>query len=191
MSPEPSPPSTSPKPTEEPSASTPSTHPPFEPFFTPLSNTTTNTTLHPRVHYIFSDDDPTIVPPSRSILVDLEANSDGGSNKWNVRSASSLGGDFAVTEARIEGEGVLKVEGVQREVVGSLEKSTEGKEDLDGLLGDFRRRMGVLKTVVQQGERNAAHLKMGEEQEAQEAQEQQQQEPTIAGSGEQPKMEDS
>ncbi|KAF4985942.1 hypothetical protein FDECE_16223, partial [Fusarium decemcellulare] len=52
--------------------------PPFEPLFTLLTNSTTNTTVHPRIHYLFSDDDPSLLanpadaadPSHRALVVD-------------------------------------------------------------------------------------------------------------------------
>lgn len=130
------------------------------------------------MHYIFSDDEPTVLPPSQSILIDLEAatvkddDSSGNANQsWAVKTASSLSPTFAITSAALEGEGILKIEGVQREPVSSsrhlgrsqdkdnLNKSKEGRgEDVDGLVDEFRRRMGVLRRVVEQGERSISPL---------------------------------
>jgi hypothetical protein len=52
---------------------------PFEPLFTLVTNTTANTTAHPRVHYLFSDDDAASIlaahnpasPSDRALLIDL------------------------------------------------------------------------------------------------------------------------
>ncbi|EGR48204.1 uncharacterized protein TRIREDRAFT_62537 [Trichoderma reesei QM6a] len=81
--------------------------PPFEPIFTLLTNTTTNTTVHPRVHYIFSDDDaspvftaPQTDPLHRALVVDLAPPS-APNGKWSVSWASSLTPDFAVTSSQL------------------------------------------------------------------------------------------
>lgn len=85
--------------------------------------------------------------------------------------ASSLSADFAVTGSDLslhqgdgDGDGavMLRVEGVEREPVdlrgggeGSLPNSgsgTVGREDVDVLVEEFKRRMGVLKKVVAEGE---------------------------------------
>jgi hypothetical protein len=162
------------------------TTPAFEPLFTLLTNTTTNTTIHPRVHYLFSDDDPSILPapitpdPShRALVVDLvhDATGTGG---WSVAWASSLSPDFAVAESSIsvvqqgdrdDGSIMLKIDGVEREPVNTRSSNTGeggggggspsnsgasgtvGKEDVDILVDDFRRRMGVLRRVVGQGDK--------------------------------------
>ncbi|KAM0329325.1 hypothetical protein ACHAQA_004630 [Verticillium albo-atrum] len=111
-------------------------HPPLDPagFFTLVSNTkfgatasTSQQTHHPRIQYIFSDDDPTLLtaaladsharnqaasssshsstkPKNHAILVDVAPAEDGKAGdvaSWRVTSASSLSGDFAVTDARI------------------------------------------------------------------------------------------
>lgn len=156
----------------------------FEPLFTLLTNTTTNSTVHPRVHYLFSDDDaasvlaaqdPSSSPSARSLIVDLAPSAAGG---WAVSWASSLTPDFAVTGTQVEvsgGDGgalMLRVDGVEREPVepntaaaagaAGLRGSGSGsgvqatREDVDALLEDFRRRMGVLNKVVGQGEKRRA-----------------------------------
>ena len=172
--------------------------PPFEPLFTLVSNATTGTTIHPRVRYLFSDDDPSelTAPPApaqspssssepqaqaqtqprgRALVVDLAPTA--ARDAWAVSWASSLGADFAVTGAQLavqrqeEGSApttMLRVEGVEREPVdgraaggggddGSLPSSRSeaavGREDVDGLVDEFRRRMGVLKKVVGEGEK--------------------------------------
>ena len=165
--------------------------PQFEPLFTLLTNTTSNATIHPRVHYLFSDDDPSLLAtaagqaaaeptsssdpaaPSadRALVVDLapDAAASGG---WAVSWASSLSANFAVTDARLQaqgGEGILRLEGVEREPVelskkdatttatatgtGSSASAVAAAEDTDALVDDFRRRMGVLKKVVVEGEK--------------------------------------
>ncbi|KAK0384163.1 hypothetical protein NLU13_8252 [Sarocladium strictum] len=115
-------------------------HPPFEPIFTLLANTTTNTITHPRVHYIFTDDDPAPLtdpdPTRRSLLVDLVPSQPSASASpapaWSVSWAASLSPDFAVTSSRLteqqQGEGMLRLEGVEREPV-ELERVKGGQED--------------------------------------------------------------
>ncbi|KAK1254577.1 hypothetical protein MKX08_008572 [Trichoderma sp. CBMAI-0020] len=185
--------------------SSPSDHmPPFEPIFTLLTNTTTNTTVHPRVHYLFSDDDASAVltapqadPLHRALVVDLAPPAN-PSGKWTVSWASSLTPDFAVTASQLSlqqhgsgsgnnegdegenGEGasssvMLRVEGVEREGVPADTKPTNanlrgssssggsaagivGREDVDQLTEEFKRRMGVLKKVVDEGERRRETL---------------------------------
>ncbi|KAL7939122.1 hypothetical protein V8C35DRAFT_854 [Trichoderma chlorosporum] len=177
--------------------------PPFEPIFTLLTNNTTNTTIHPRVHYLFSDDDASavLIPPQtdpshRALVVDL-APPAAPNGKWTVSWASSLTPDFAVTASQLSlqqhgsgGDGndaeagstsvVLRVEGVEREAVGSRPNSLPssgsgvvGRENVEQLTDEFRRRMGVLKKVVDEGERRkdalgrlgegVAHLDHGED----------------------------
>ncbi|TFB02845.1 hypothetical protein CCMA1212_005053 [Trichoderma ghanense] len=164
--------------------------PPFEPIFTLLTNTTTNTTVHPRVHYLFSDDDASAVftapqtdPLHRALVVDL-APPAAPNGQWSVSWASSLTPDFAVTSSQLSlqqhGSGgaaaaaagadngnentatsvVLRVEGVEREPVSSRPNSLPasgsgivGRENIEQLVEEFRRRMGVLKKVVDEGER--------------------------------------
>ncbi|KJZ77499.1 hypothetical protein HIM_03223 [Hirsutella minnesotensis 3608] len=167
--------------------------PPFEPLFTLLTNSTTGGTVHPRLQYIFSDDDPSILAnppaptgpdgrPHRTLLIDLAPSAD--NSRWAVAWASSLSPDFAVTGARLaehqQAEGgetsssttatgsggggggggsvVLRVEGVEREPVDPRPESPlpasasgsgiVGREDVETLAEDFRRRMGVLRKVV-------------------------------------------
>lgn len=171
--------------------------PPFEPLFTLLTNTTNNTTIHPRVHYIFSDDDdasilPGSAPPDpshRALVLDLapatgapEEDSAGG---WRVAWASSLSPSFAVTDSSLSvvqqghhrdddnGSAMLRIDGVEREPVhlmrggngsrsgspsGAAASGTVGKEDVDALVEDFRRRMGVLRRVVGQGHKRREAL---------------------------------
>ncbi|KAF4449120.1 hypothetical protein F53441_7516 [Fusarium austroafricanum] len=155
--------------------------PPFEPLFTLLTNSTTNTTVHPRIHYLFSDDDPSMLatsvedPSHRALVVDLAPARGGDSSRWAVSWAASLTPDFAVTNSSVavqQSEGdenggsgalMLRVEGVEREPVemrpDSLPSSGSGAiggEDVDVLAEDFRRRMGVLKKVVDEGEKRRA-----------------------------------
>ncbi|KAL7821919.1 hypothetical protein V8C26DRAFT_391387 [Trichoderma gracile] len=162
--------------------------PPFEPIFTLLTNTTTNTTVHPRVHYLFSDDDASAIftapqtdPLHRALVVDLAPPSE-PNGKWSVSWASSLTPDFAITSSQLSLQQhgssggaaaadngnentattsvMLRVEGVEREPVGSRPNSLPasgsgivGRENVEQLVEEFRRRMGVLKKVVEEGER--------------------------------------
>ncbi|KAG5928829.1 hypothetical protein E4U42_007942 [Claviceps africana] len=114
--------------------------PPLEPFFTLVTNTTTATTIHPRVQYLFSDDDlsalvanqPSSSPSSpRPLVVDLVPTPDNAS--WSVSWASSLSPDFALTSSCItvqpdssgsndndndihkETSATLRLEGVERD----------------------------------------------------------------------------
>ncbi|EEU48741.1 uncharacterized protein NECHADRAFT_98909 [Fusarium vanettenii 77-13-4] len=153
--------------------------PPFEPLFALLTNSTTNTTVHPRIHYLFSDDDPSVLASpavDRALVVDLVPAPEGDSSRWAVSWAASLTPDFAVTTSNVavqQSEGdddgrnggalMLRVEGVEREPVemrpDSLPSSGSGAiggEDVDVLAEDFRRRMGVLKKVVDEGEKRRA-----------------------------------
>lgn len=202
------------------------THPPFEPLFTLLTNTSTNTTIHPRVHYLFSDDDPAIltsaaaaastapasVPgqkPDRTLIVDV-APRPGGSG-WDVAWASSLTPDFAVTDAQLQqqheaqspqqqplppqqqqqqGEGMLRLEGVEREPVEVVKKASGDAagsvtEDPDALIEEFKRRMGTLKKVIGQGERRREVLRReeGEEKEEQEHRDEREPQGQAAGGG--------
>ncbi|TQV98499.1 chitinase 18-3 [Cordyceps javanica] len=188
---------------------------PFEPLFALLTNTTTGATVHPRVHYLFSDDDASIptddaaadaAAEHRSLVVDLTPTP--AHDAWSVAYASSLGPEFAVTAAALskqQSEGsstttsssaaepntggssgggggtghaaalMLHVEGVSRDPVdlrasaeavnsaASLRSSASGgggggagREDLETLADDFRRRMGILKKVVGEGEKRRA-----------------------------------
>ncbi|OAA81726.1 hypothetical protein LEL_01271 [Akanthomyces lecanii RCEF 1005] len=180
--------------------------PPFEPLFALLTNATTGATVHPRIHYLFSDDDASIPTDAtaqddddqqhRSLVVDLAPTP--AYDAWAVSCASSLGPEFAVTAAALSkqqsdggsssgapseqpsrgssGGGaaalMLHVEGVSRDPVdlrssaeavgsaGSLRSSTgsgsAAREDLEALADDFRRRMGILKKVVGEGEKRRA-----------------------------------
>ncbi|KAH7156190.1 hypothetical protein EDB81DRAFT_854353 [Dactylonectria macrodidyma] len=168
--------------------------PPFEPLFTLLTNATTNATVHPRVHYIFADDDPSVLaaaaattadPSHRALVVDLAAAPAGDPGRWAVSWASSMSPSFAVTGSSVavqQNEGddageddrragggaalMLRVKGVEHEPVDmrpdSLPSSGSGtslgREDVEGLAEDFRRRMGVLKKVVDEGEKRRAVL---------------------------------
>ncbi|KAG5974066.1 hypothetical protein E4U55_000127 [Claviceps digitariae] len=169
--------------------------PPLEPFFTLVTNTTTASTIHPRVQYLFSDDDlsalvanqpssSSLSSPSstRPLIVDLVPTSDNTS--WTVSWASSLSPDFALTSSCITvqpdngggGNGndnendihkdsstTLRLEGVERDPpdvsrpAGSLPSSGSGtalgREDVDALADEFRRRIAVLRKVVGEGEK--------------------------------------
>lgn len=161
--------------------------PPFEPLFALLTNSTTNTTVHPRIHYLFSDDDPSVLASpavDRALVVDLVPAPEGDSSRWAVSWAASLTPDFAVTKSNVavqQSEGdddgrnggalMLRVEGVEREPVemrpDSLPSSGSGAiggEDVDVLADDFRRRMGVLKKVVDEGEKRRALVGQQEDQ---------------------------
>ncbi|KAL7961134.1 hypothetical protein V8C34DRAFT_36462 [Trichoderma compactum] len=163
--------------------------PPLEPIFTLLTNNTTNTTVHPRVHYLFSDDDASAVltapqtdPLHRALVVDL-APPAAPNGKWTVSWASSLSPNFAVTASQLslqqhggnDAEAgstsvVLRVEGVEREAVASRPNSLPssgsgvvGRENVEQLTDEFKRRMGVLKKVVDEGERRREALsRLGE-----------------------------
>lgn len=151
---------------------------PFEPLFTLLANSTTNTTIHPRIHYLFSDDDPSILahasaaddPSHRPIVVDLAPAPSNDSSRWSISWASSLSPDFAVTSSQVaiqhaegdsEADGgalMLRLEGVEREPVEFIPDSLPasgsgalGREDVEGMVEDFRRRMGTLRKVVDEG----------------------------------------
>ncbi|KAM5355544.1 hypothetical protein ACJ41O_002190 [Fusarium nematophilum] len=177
--------------------------PPFEPLFTLLTNSTTNTTVHPRIHYLFSDDDPSVLanpvgdpdPSHRALVVDLAPAPDGDPGRWAVSWAASLTPDFAVTQSSVavqQNEGdddggrsssgggalMLHVEGVEREPVemrpDSLPSSGSGAiggEDVDVLAEDFRRRMGVLRKVVGEGEKRRAVVGLQQEEESEEQEE--------------------
>ncbi|KAG6016931.1 hypothetical protein E4U54_000092 [Claviceps lovelessii] len=178
--------------------------PPLEPFFTLVTNTTSASTIHPRVQYLFSDDDLSVLtakepsssslPSSstRSLVVDLVPTPDNTS--WSVSWASSLSPDFALTSSCItvqpDGGGgggggnnsddndndkdvhkdslaTLRLEGVERDPpdasrsagtgTGSLPSSGSGtalgREDVDALADEFRRRIAVLRKVVGESEK--------------------------------------
>lgn len=138
--------------------------PAFEPLFTLLTNATTNTTTHPRVHYIFSDDDPSILsttdPSRRNLIIDLAPapDADAPSSPWKVASASSLSPDFAITASKLAeqqhgNDAMLRLEGVEREPVEMTRDPAEGEdraaEDKEGLVEDYKRRMDLLRKVVE------------------------------------------
>ncbi|KAH7321342.1 hypothetical protein B0I35DRAFT_477835 [Stachybotrys elegans] len=152
--------------------------PPFEPLFTLLTNVTRNSTVHPRVRYVFSDDDAASVlaaeegSTARAVIIDLAAATPaeedegsggagaGGGARWRIAGASSLSGDFAVTDASLaaqqDGALMLRVDGVERERLPEEEEGGGGggTEDVEGLMEEFRRRLGVLRMVVKEGERS-------------------------------------
>lgn len=167
--------------------------PPFEPLFTLLTNATTNTTVHPRVHYIFTDDDPSILTSTpNALIVDLEpspsnttpSTSETPTQKanWAVSHASSLTPHFAITESHIHGA-ELRLEGVQRE---SVDDNSKGG-DMEALADEFERRMCVLKKVVDIGEKRKKLEKMedvaeeGQGADAKAAEEKEQQEMKTEG----------
>jgi hypothetical protein len=169
-----------PEPESQPESQPPA--PAFEPLFTLLTNTTTGATIHPHVQYLFSDDDTSVLsaahddPAHRAVVVDL-APSGGDENTWRVQWASSLSADFAITGSQLvvqpnndtsEGDAsmMLRLEGAEREPLdasasggsrpGSLPSSSSGalgREDVDSLADEFKRRVAVLKRVVGEGER--------------------------------------
>ena len=149
---------------------------PLEPFFTLLTNSSTGATIHPRVRYIFADDDDQhsaildTDADTRSVVVDLAPSSDGTS--WAVASASSLSPDFAVTDSllstqRQDGDAsstmMLRLEGVEREPVESPDEGEAGsgsssvRADADALAEEFKKRMGTLRRVVAEAEKRDKH----------------------------------
>ncbi|KAG6032167.1 hypothetical protein E4U40_006528 [Claviceps sp. LM458 group G5] len=190
--------------TDEMTTSPPPPPPPLEPFFTLLTNTTTGTTIHPRVQYLFSDDDlsalltnqppssslsasSSLPPSTRPLIVDLVPTPDNTS--WTVSWASSLTPEFALTSSCIavqpdsshsynDGDNkethtaaaaavedkstMLRLEGVERDLPcasrpgsppGSGSGATLGKEDVEALAEEFRRRFAVLRKVVGESEK--------------------------------------
>ena len=151
------------------------TLPPFSSFFTLIEDAHSATTHHPKVHYIFSDDDSDLLTDAalhihdsqasksssrtqsqqqsvneRYIVVTLDATGTG------VESAHSLTGDWQVLSTEIgmaptlEGEGekeglMLRIEGTEG-VRGPGEVEELGMEALVELFG---RRMGELQRVVE------------------------------------------
>ncbi|KAG8409076.1 hypothetical protein J3458_020075 [Metarhizium acridum] len=132
--------------------------PAFEPLFTLVTNASTGATVHPRVQYLFSDDDASILshpnddPNHRAMLVDIAPTE---ASTWSVQWASSLSPDFAITASQLS-------KGVEREPLdaggssrpNSLPSSGSGaigRENVDALADEFKRRMGVLKNVVAEG----------------------------------------
>lgn len=64
--------------------------PPFHPLFTLVSDSTTRQTHHPRVHYIFADDDPEVLTKALAEFTDHRSVS-----KENIRRSSSSRGSGA------------------------------------------------------------------------------------------------
>lgn len=153
-----------------------SASPAFEPLFTLLTNVTTGATIHPHVQYLFSDDDTSVLsqpsddPDHRTLVVDLVPSG----NTWSIQWASSLNPDFAITSSQLavqrnddpdgDSSTMLRLEGVEREPLdlsggsrpNSLPSSGSGaigREDVDSLAREFKRRAGVLKKVVGEGEK--------------------------------------
>ncbi|CAH0014361.1 unnamed protein product, partial [Clonostachys rhizophaga] len=98
--------------------------PRFEPIFTLLTNSSTNETIHPRVRYLFADDDPSSIiaheadhdadtsspgAPHRTLVVDLAPRDPSSTstaatttaNNWSVSWAASLSPDFAITDSHL------------------------------------------------------------------------------------------
>ncbi|EZF34380.1 hypothetical protein TMEN_7441 [Trichophyton mentagrophytes] len=61
------------------------THPPFKPFFTVIGDATSSEYFHPTVHYIFSDDDTSLI--TEAALRSLESNNQRTSS-WSTDSIS-------------------------------------------------------------------------------------------------------
>lgn len=124
-----------------------------------------------------SSDDPT----HRSIIVDLEPNEK--NDGWQVAWASSLSSDFAVTSATLakpqqnagdvdadgtNGTLMLRLEGATREPIESRfdpdssqpssgsASGAIGRDEVETLADDFRRRMGAMRTVVDAGQHRRA-----------------------------------
>ncbi|KAG6203379.1 hypothetical protein E4U35_004364 [Claviceps purpurea] len=205
--------------------------PPLEPFFTLLTNTTTGTTIHPRVQYLFSDDDlsalvtnqppssslsasSSLPPSTRPLIVDLVPTPDNTS--WTVSWASSLTPEFALTSSCItvqpdsknsyndednkethtaaaaaaeDKSTMLRLEGVEREPPcasrpgsppGSGSGATLGKEDVEALAEEFRRRFAVLKKVVGESEKRRVIFEEAQAQASTQAQTQAQDQSTSS-----------
>ncbi|KAL6863111.1 hypothetical protein ACO1O0_003355 [Amphichorda felina] len=129
--------------------------------------------------------------PDRALIVDLAPRP--GGPGWDVAWASSLTPEFAVTGAQLQqqheaqqgqeqgqqpspqqqhtqqqqGEGMLRLEGVEREPVDvkkpSADAAGSGTEDVEALMEEFKRRMGVMKRVVGEGERRKEVLRREED----------------------------
>ncbi|KAG6298906.1 hypothetical protein E4U09_000439 [Claviceps aff. purpurea] len=205
--------------------------PPLEPFFTLLTNTTTGTTIHPRVQYLFSDDDlsalvtnqppssslsasSSLPPSTRPLIVDLVPTPDNTS--WTVSWASSLTPEFALTSSCItvqpdsknsyndednkethtaaaaaaeDKSTMLRLEGVEREPPcasrpgsppGSGSGATLGKEDVEALAEEFRRRFAVLRKVVGESEKRRVIFEEAQAQASTQAQTQAQDQSTSS-----------
>lgn len=156
--------------------------------FTLVHNSTSKTTHHPHVHYIFADDDPEILTralaasdptasggtdAARSVLLDVAQGDEG----WQVSHASSLSADWAVVDAGLQpmedaegqegGAGglMLRIEGVDGESgdVEASEGARDGREEYGALVGEFERRMGVLRRVVGASEARRTGLLEGKD----------------------------
>ncbi|KAG5967842.1 hypothetical protein E4U58_002076 [Claviceps cyperi] len=205
--------------------------PPLEPFFTLLTNTTTGTTVHPRVQYLFSDDDlsalvtnpqpssslsasSSLPPFTRPLIVDLVPTPDNTS--WTVSWASSLTSEFALTSSCItvqpdsnnsyydEGNKethvataaaaedkstMLRLEGVERDPPcasrpgsppGSGSGATLGKENVEALAEEFRRRFVALRKVVGESEKRRVIFEEAQAQASTQAQTQAQDQSTSS-----------
>lgn len=143
--------------------------PTFEPLFTLISSPHF-LPHHPKVHYIFSTDDPdgdlitaaalhtlSVISPlpagtrkERYIIVDLD------STGTRVVGAQSMAHDWQITSAEVgpapswegEGEGrMLRIEGVDE----AQEEGEGGFVGLEGLLDVYAKRLGDLRRVVEAG----------------------------------------
>lgn len=144
--------------------------PTFEPLFTLISSPQFQTPHHPKVHYIFSTDDPdgdlitaaalqtlSVIPPlpvgtrkERYIIVDLD------STGTRVVGAHSMANDWQIISAEIgpapswEGEGggrMLKIEGVDE----AQEENEGAFVGLEGLMDIYGRKLEELRRVVEAG----------------------------------------
>ena len=144
--------------------------PTFEPLFTLISSPHFQPHHHPKVHYIFSTDDPngdlitaaalqtlSVTPPlpagtrkERYIIIDLD------STGTRVVGAHSMANDWQIISAEIgpapswEGEGggkMLKIEGVDE----AQEEGEGGFVGLEGLLDIYGKRLEELRRVVEAG----------------------------------------
>lgn len=120
-------------------------------------------------------------PAHRPIIVDLEPNDT--NDGWTVAWASSLSSDFAVTSATLSkpqqnpsdgdadgtnGTLMLRLEGATREPLESRfdpdnsqpssgsASGAIGRDEVEGLAFDFRRRLGAMRTVVDAGQQRRA-----------------------------------
>ncbi|KAL3419823.1 aspartic-type endopeptidase opsB 1 [Phlyctema vagabunda] len=149
------------------------------PFFTLIHDTQTNNTIHPsQTHYLFSDDDTSLLsttiantvlqpsdpaegganaaaPNARILILDLN---DAGTA---VTSAQSLSPEWQITRTEIgvapsfeggEGEGILlRIEGVgiQEERFDDRDRDgLMGEEEMRGLVEGFEERMAVLRGLI-------------------------------------------
>ena len=157
------------QPPEQDNSSTPAS-PSFDPLFTLISSPHFLPHHHPKVHYIFSTDDPdgdlitaaalqtlSAIPPlpagtrtERYIIVDLD------STGTRVVGAHCMAKDWQIVSAEIgpapswEGEGggkMLRIEGVDE----AQEEGEGGFVGLEGLLDVYGKRLGELRRVVDAG----------------------------------------